>query len=288
MMGPAGSREGAGPVRPPAAAGSFYPDRPERAHAELGRLLAPAAWRRAAAALVVPHAAWQYSGRVAGRVYARAVIPRLVVILGPNHTGLGPEGSVMARGRWAVTGGEAPIAEELARAILAAAPALEEDELAHRSEHAIEVQLPFLLRLQPRLAFVPITLMRTDLDFCEEVGRALASVVRALDEPVLLICSTDLNHYESQAASNRKDSLAIEALLSLDPALLIQTVNEYHISMCGVAPAAATLAALRGLAHGPAALVRYETSGDVSGDLARVVGYAGLIVGAAPAPAGTR
>lgn len=271
-------------MRRPAVAGLFYPDRPERAEAELDRLLTPGPSRQRAAALVVPHAGWMYSGRVAGEVYGRVDIPKLAVILGPNHTGLGPAGSVMARGRWAVPGREMPIAEALARALIARTPALEEDELAHRREHAIEVQLPFLRRLEPRLAFVPVTLMRTDLGFCEEVGRAVASAVRGLDEPVLLICSTDLNHYESQSVSNRKDRLAIEALLSLDPARLLDTVSEHRISMCGIAPAAATLAALRELAHGPAELVRYETSGDVSGDYGRVVGYAGLVVAAAPAP----
>jgi hypothetical protein len=258
-------------------AGLFYPDRPERVEAELDRLLDPRA-PRPAAALVVPHAGWMYSGRVAGEVYGRVTVPRLAIILGPNHTGRGAEGSVMARGRWAVPGGEVPIAEELARGLIAATPALEADEVAHAREHAIEVQLPFLRRLEPRLAFVPVTLMRTDLDFCREVGLAVAAVVRASAEPILLICSTDLNHYEPQAVSNRKDRLAIEALLSLDPRRLIATVSERRISMCGIAPATALLVALRELAHGPIELVRYETSGDVSGEYDRVVGYAGLIV----------
>src|SRR6266508_1164779 len=147
-----------------------------------------------------------------------------------------------------------------------------------RREHAIEVQLPFLRRLQPRIAFVPITVMRAEPGFCEEIGRALASVLRGWSEPVLIICSTDLNHYEPQAESNRKDRLAIEALLSLDPARLVAPVSEHRISMCGIAPATVTLAALGELAHGRAELVRYETSGDVSGEYDRVVGYAGLIV----------
>jgi AmmeMemoRadiSam system protein B len=278
-MRAAGPDERDGPVRRPAVAGLFYPDRPERVEAELGCLLKPGA-PRPAAAIVVPHAGWMYSGRVAGEVYGRVTVPRLAIILGPNHTGRGAEGSVMARGRWAVPGGEVPVAEEMAQALIAATPALEADEVAHAREHAIEVQLPFLRRLQPRLSFVPVTLMRSDPGFCEEVGRAVASVTRVLDEPVLLICSTDLNHYELQAESNRKDRLAIEALLSLDPSRLLATVSEHRISMCGVAPAAAMLAALRALAHGPAELVRYETSDDVSGEYDRVVGYAGLIVAA--------
>ena len=276
-MDSTGPDSDAGPVRRPAVAGLFYPDRPDRVEAELDRLLKPSA-PRPAAAIVVPHAGWAYSGRVAGEVYGRVAPPRLAIILGPNHTGLGPAASVMARGCWAVPGGEVPIAEELARALLSATSILEADELAHRREHAIEVQLPFLRRLQPRIAFVPITVMRAEPGFCEEIGRALASVLRGWSEPVLIICSTDLNHYEPQAESNRKDRLAIEALLSLDPARLVDTVSEHRISMCGIAPATVTLAALGELAHGRAELVRYETSGDVSGEYDRVVGYAGLIV----------
>jgi AmmeMemoRadiSam system protein B len=279
-MDRAGSDSGAGPVRGPAVAGLFYPDRSDRIETELDRLLKVRA-PGPAAAIVVPHAGWAYSGRVAGEVYGRVAPPRLVIILGPNHTGLGPAGSVMARGQWAVPGGDVPIAEDLAHALLDATPILQADELAHRREHAIEVQLPFLRRLQPRAAFVPITLMRTDLVFCEEIGRALASVVRGWSEPVLVICSTDLNHYEPQAVSNRKDRLAIEALLSLEAARLVDTVSEHRISMCGIAPATVMLAALSQLTHGPAELVRYETSGDVSGEYDRVVGYAGLIVGPA-------
>lgn len=265
-------------VRRPAVAGQFYPARREEAEAALARLVVRREPAVAARALVVPHAGWMYSGRVAGEVYGRVTLPRHVVVLGPNHTGLGAEGSVMARGRWAVPGGEVPVAEDLAEAILAACPLLVEDEAAHREEHAIEVQLPFLRWIRPDVAFVPVTLMRTDAAFCGEVGRGLARALRGFPGPVALVCSTDLNHYEPQAVSNRKDRLAIEALLALDPARLQRVVREHRISMCGIAPATATLVALQALDGATAELVRYETSGDVSGDLDRVVGYAGIVI----------
>jgi len=266
------------PVRRPAVAGLFYPDHPDRMEADLARLIKEVEPKTRARAVVVPHAAWQYSGRVAGEVYGRVSLPRLAVVLGPNHTGLGPPGSVMARGRWALPGGDVPVCEELARAILAESLELAEDELAHAREHAIEVQLPFLRRLQPEIAFAPITLMRRDLGFCRAVGGAVARALGSIGEPVLLVCSTDLNHYESQAVSNRKDRRAIDAILSLEPGRLHSTVREHRISMCGVAPAVAMLAALSELGSARAELVRYETSGDVSGDYDRVVGYAGLII----------
>lgn len=275
------------PVRRPAFAGLFYPDRRDRVDAELARLIKDVVPKTPARAVLVPHAGWRYSGRVAGEVYGRVAVPRLAVILGPNHTGLGPRGSVMTHGRWALPGGEVAVGEDLARAILGGSRGLVEDELAHAQEHAVEVQLPFLRRLQPEIAFVPITLMGSDLGFCMAVGHAVAAAVGRSGEPVLLVCSTDLNHYEPQAVSNRKDRLAIDAMLTLEPERLHSTVREHGVSMCGVAPAVATLAALRELGPAAAELVRYETSGDVSGDYDRVVGYAGVVFGARTPPAVT-
>lgn len=269
-------------LRRTAVAGVFYPDRPAAVEAEVSRLMADVTPRLAAAAIVVPHAGWKYSGGVAGAVYARVIVPRLAIILGPNHTGRGSAGSIMCRGRWALPGAEVPIAEELAYRILSASAVLEDDEIAHRGEHAIEVQLPFLRRVRPDLEFVPIALQRDDLGFCRDVGHAIATVIGTLAEPALLVCSTDLNHYESQAASNRKDRLAIAAILTLEPERLRAVVREHEISMCGLAPALATLAALRELGQARAELVRYQTSGDVTGDFERVVGYAGLIMSRGP------
>ncbi len=265
-------------VRRPVVAGYFYPDRPEAMEAQLDRLVMSSRPAIRPRALVVPHAGWVYSGRVAGAVYSRVELPHHVVILGPNHTGRGPAGSVMVRGRWRLPGGELPIAEALARSVISASRVLEDDELAHEREHAIEVQLPFLRRLRPDLAFVPITLMGDDLAFCEEVGDAVAAALESSAEPALLVCSTDLNHYESTGISKRKDRLAIDALLSLDPERLRETIKSRQISMCGLAPALATLAAVRRLGGGRAELVSYETSEGVSGDYDRVVGYAGIVV----------
>lgn len=265
-------------VRRPAVAGLFYPDRPEQVEADLSRLLEDVEPKRSPLGAVVPHAGWMYSGAVAGAVYGRLRLPRLAVLLGPNHTGLGPWGSIMTGGCWTIPGGEIPVAAELAQQILQGSRDLEEDTAAHAREHALEVQLPFLRRLRPDVRFVPVTLMKTDLAFCERVGRAVAAAVKACPEPVLLISSSDLNHYESQAVSNRKDRLAIEAILTLDPERLQRTVREHRISMCGIAPTTALLSALRELGARRAELIRYMTSGDVSGDLERVVGYGGVII----------
>jgi MEMO1 family protein len=170
------------------------------------------------------------------------------------------------------------VAGDLASALLDASAELTPDVAAHLREHALEVQLPFLHRRQPDLAIVPITLGRTDPAFCRAVGEAVGRVIAGWSEPVLVVDSTDLNHYESQAVSNRKDRIAIDAILALDAEGLWATVRTHEISMCGIAPTQALLWAAPALGVRAARLVRYQTSGDVSGDLARVVGYAGIVL----------
>jgi hypothetical protein len=184
----------------------------------------------------------------------------------------------MREGAWRYPGATVPVSRELAEALLAAAGELEPDDAAHLREHALEVQLPFLHRRQPDLAIVPITLGRTDPDFCRAVGEAIGRVVAGWSEAVLLVDSTDLNHYETQTVANRKDRLAIDAILALDAERLRTAVQTHDISMCGIAPTQALLWAAPALAVRAARLVRYQTSGDVSGDLTRVVGYAGIVL----------
>jgi hypothetical protein len=262
-------------VREAAVAGAFYPGSAARIDAELDRLI-PREAATPARAVVVPHAGWMYSGAVAGQTYGLVEVPRLTVLLGPNHTGLGAPGAVMAEGVWRYPGASVPVAADLAAALLGAARELEADRMAHLREHALEVQLPFLRRRQPALEIVPVTLGRTDPRFCRAVGEAVGRVVTGWPEPVLVVDSTDLNHYEPQAVSTRKDRLAIDAILALDPEGLWRTVREHDISMCGLAPTQALLWAAPALGIRAARLVRYATSGDVSGDLTRVVGYAGI------------
>jgi AmmeMemoRadiSam system protein B len=267
----------AGLVRQPAVAGTFYPGDAHALDAELSRLL-PARPATPARAVVVPHAGWMYSGAVAGETYAQVTVPRLAILLGPNHTGLGAPGAVVADGGWRYPGGTVPVARALAAALLGAAAELAEDAAGHLREHALEVQLPFLHRRQPELAIVPVTLGRADPGFCRTVGEAVGRVAAGWPEPVLVVGSTDLNHYEAQTVSHRKDRLAIDAILALDAERLGRTARDESISMCGLGPTQALLHAAPALGVRAARLVRYQTSGDVSGDLTRVVGYAGIVL----------
>ena len=227
---------------------------------------------------IAPHAGYVYSGHVAGAVFARIEIPRRCVVLCPNHTGMGRPLAIMSEGAWETPLGQVPIDGELAAGLKQRFPALQEDSAAHRAEHAVEVELPFLQMLQPQLAFVPIALGTTQLEILEQLGAALADVIALEKDPVLIVASGDMNHYESDAVTRAKDHRAIERILTLDPRGLHEVVTQQRISMCGLGPVVSMLTAARQLGAKSADLVKYATSGDVSGDREMVVGYAGVVV----------
>lgn len=265
-------------VRQAAVAGTFYPGTRDRLAAQVGELLASPGSVSPATAVVVPHAGYIYSGPVAGAVYARVEIPATCVILGPNHTGLGPGVSVMTEGEWATPLGAVAIDAPLAAAILARSGVFARDHLAHQREHSIEVQLPFLQHRNPSVRIVPITLLRHEYAVCAEVGRALAEAVRDSGAPVLLVASTDMSHYISREAAAAKDRQALEAIQAMDPERLHRVVCRERISMCGFHPTTAVLVAAMALGAASAELVRYTDSGEASGDTRRVVAYAGLVI----------
>ncbi|PYU21502.1 MAG: AmmeMemoRadiSam system protein B [Acidobacteria bacterium] len=266
-------------LRLPAVAGRFYPGDP----AELARQIAvlagsPEEASRPAIACLVPHAGYRYSGHVAGAVYARLRLPRRFLLLGPRHFSRGKAQAVLSNGAWQTPLGRAEIDSELARELKAAYPQLCEDAVAHQAEHALEVQLPFLQYLSGDFRFVPIALGPTDYVQLESLGHAIAEVLRQQSDSVLMIASSDMNHYESDEITRRKDRAALERVLELDAHGLFDTVRREGISMCGFGPVVSVLTAARLLGAARATLVRYATSGDITGDLREVVGYAGVIV----------
>lgn len=274
---------GATPVRHPAVAGRFYPRDREVLRAEVSTHLHQSAEREAIRALgcIAPHAGYIYSGHVAGAVFAAAEIPELCIVLCPNHTGTGVPLAIVSEGAWETPLGNVPIANKVATALKDRCPLLQEDSAAHRSEHAAEVELPFLQARQPKLKFVPIALGTGRFEPLEQLGNALADVIAAHASPILIVASSDMNHYESDAVTRVKDHSAIEPILHLDARALYQVVTQQDISMCGFGPAVAMLTATKKLGAVSAKLVKYATSGDISGDRDLVVGYAGVIV---PAP----
>jgi AmmeMemoRadiSam system protein B len=267
-------------IRLPAVAGRFYPDDPSRLRLDLDSFLSPSAKRKKiqAVACIVPHAGYMYSGTVAGEVYSRLEIPRRVILIGPRHYPQGAPLAIVSDGAWQTPLGMAPIDHLLAEKIMRAFPELREDAVAHRNEHSLEVQLPFLLHIAPSFAFVPIVIGPAQYGTLERLGHALASVIAGENEPTLLIASSDMNHYESDAVTRVKDRKAIAQILALDPRKLFDTVRDEQISMCGYAAAVAVLVAANELGATRAELVRYATSGEVNGDMQEVVGYAGMVI----------
>jgi AmmeMemoRadiSam system protein B len=268
-------------IRQPAVAGQFYRAFPETLRAEVTRHMPAGVERRSVLAGICPHAGLMYSGPIAGEVYARIAIPSQVILIGPNHTGEGPPVSVFSEGAWEIPGGTFEIDDVLAAAIMARCRFATADESAHRWEHCLEVQLPFLQQARPDARIVPIVLGTTHLGNCRELGLTLASLVQETAPPnqrPLLLATTDMSHYEPDHATRKKDRFALDAIEHLDADGLVDAVRMHHITMCGLGPTLAVITAARALGASSASLVRYGTSGDTGGDLNRVVGYAGFTI----------
>ena len=218
-----------------------------------------------------------YSGHVAGAVFAKIALPPKIVILGVRHFPRGSSAAILTQGAWQTPLGDAPIDEQLAQSIRAACPLLAEDAVAHSGEHSLEVQVPFLQVLAVEFSFVPIALGTIRFEELVRVGEGLGRVLASTPEQVLLLTTSDLNHYEDDATTRAKDAKALDRLLSLDARGLYDVCRNENISMCGLGPAVAMLTALHALGATQADLVRYATSGDVSGDRSAVVGYAGML-----------
>jgi MEMO1 family protein len=269
-------------VRHAVVAGRFYPRDADDLRTEVRAYLEQASVlnevRLNALGCISPHAGYMYSGHVAGALFGRIEVPERCIVLCPNHTGVGRALAIMSDGVWETPLGAVAIDAELASALKRSFPLLQEDPAAHRAEHAIEVELPFLRMRQPNLKFVPIALGTSLFEPLEKLGHALAQVIAARKDRTLIVASSDMNHYESDAVTRAKDHRAIERILSLDPRGLYDVVTQQNISMCGFGPAVAMLTAARQLGAKSADLVKYATSGDVSGDRDMVVGYAGVVV----------
>lgn len=229
--------------------------------------------------LIVPHAGYKYSGHVAAHSYyhlASAGIVQSIIILGPNHTGFGSGVSTVTEGEWSTPLGDVPVDTDLAREIVDSSDIIDVEDEAHRNEHSIEVQLPFLQFIYPRrFKFVPICMMLQDLQTSIEVGEAVGKV--AEEHGAIVLASSDWTHYEPQDEAESKDTQAIKAALQMDEKKFQQLIEERSVSACGYGPVTAMIhgAKLRGARSGN--LLSYRTSGDVTGDKSSVVGYAAAL-----------
>jgi hypothetical protein len=264
--------------RMPVVAGQFYPDQADKLRREVEGYLAGAPSPRSAIGIMVPHAGYLYSGAIAGQTFSQIEIPPAVILLGPNHTGHGARLSVFPNGSWTTPLGETLVDGDLAARIVKECPGAMADDLAHRHEHSLEVQLPFIQVLSPTTKIVPVCIGHSALDDLLAFGEALGRVLQQAASRVLLVASSDMTHYEPAEKARQQDLKAVEKILQLDPAGLYHLVLGERISMCGVFPMVVLLAAARLLKARKGTLVHYGNSGDITGDRAEVVGYAGVII----------
>ncbi|MEA1958250.1 MAG: AmmeMemoRadiSam system protein B [Chloroflexota bacterium] len=266
-------------LRFPVVAGRFYPGTQSFLEDRIEDIVDRKAAPEEVLGIISPHAGYNYSGAVAGAGISRVRFKDTFIILGPNHTGMGEPFSIMTEGVWNTPMGNVDIDEELAAALLESCPYLKSDVAAHMEEHSIEVQVPFLQYFQPDVKIVPIVLAGDPSgDVCREIGKGIAKTLKESGRKAVIMASSDMSHYEPQEAAKENDFRAIESILALDMDQLLARVREYHITMCGCAPVATLIAACNELGAKKAELVMYQTSGDVTGDYYRVVGYASVII----------
>ena len=261
-------------IRQPAVAGQFYPGTEQALRKELQQLIPENSLKQQAIGVISPHAGYIYSGSTAGQLFAGTTIPHTVIILGPNHHGVGALAALSPEDSWQTPLGTVPIEKRLARLIQQQIPAVQEDAVAHLHEHSLEVQVPFLQYLRPDVTIVPLCLSFGDYAGCKIVGNGIAAAIKKFGEPVLILASSDMTHYESAESAKQKDRLALERALALDPKGLVDVCRSNKITMCGMIPAATMLVAAKALGATRAELIGYTTSGEVTGDYHQVVAYA--------------
>ena len=265
-------------TRKPAVAGTFYSGGADALNMQVASLIPTNPKRRQVKALMSPHAGLMYSGAVAGSVYAAIEPPSTFVLLGPNHTGLGSPVAIMSEGQWAIPTANIRIDTGLASDIAARTEIVSQDSEAHAREHSLEVQLPFIASVAPNAKIVPMAIMHAALDELIALGEAIAEAVMAADYPVVIAASSDMSHFIPHESAMELDRLAIDRVLELDPEGLLSVVRHEGITMCGVLPAVVMLAAAKKLGAKETELTGYATSGEISGDMQSVVGYAGIII----------
>jgi len=228
--------------------------------------------------LVLPHAGYLYSGEVAAITIASFKLADIIVILGTNHTGWGKRASLSTADIWSTPLGKVKVNQELSSKILEKTTYIEGDNQAHRLEHSIEVQLPLLQYIKKDFEIVPIVVSPFDINSYIKIGKELAEVIKSSTHEVTIIASSDLTHYEPQEIAKKKDQVAIESIIELNTKKLLDNLKKMHISMCGYAPTSVMIETVKNFSIQRAELVKYQTSGDTTGDYSQVVGYAGIAI----------
>lgn len=265
-------------IRKPAVAGQFYPSSAQALKKQIEAFVDKKAHKMDALACMLPHAGYVYSGSVAAQTLSRVNIKNKIILLGPNHTGFGAAFSIVTSGVWQMPSGDIEIDSDLAKQILGSSRYLEDDNSAHIYEHSLEVELPLLQYFKTNFKIVPITFLSDEVNALKEIGKGIADILKDSKDPALILASSDMTHYEPQGQAENKDKEAIEAILELNEDKLMEKIRRLNISMCGSAPVVVMLSAVKILGAKSASLIKYQTSGDTTGDRDSVVGYAGIII----------
>ncbi len=277
-------------IRKPAVAGMFYESDEDSLKKRIkwcyqhklgpGRLPGKMGNTRSIKGLIAPHAGYVYSGPVAACSYlelAEDGMPETVVILCPNHTGIGSGLSTMTEGSWQTPLGEVEIDHQFANELLNYYPLLDDDPSAHMQEHSCEVQLPFLQEISQDFQMVPVCMMMQDLETSRELGEAISHTARKLKRDLVVIASTDFTHYQPHDVAKAHDKEVLEAIAAMDELEMMEKIQKYNVTMCGYGPVAATIEASRGMGAHEARILQYATSGDTGGDYTSVVGYGSAV-----------
>jgi MEMO1 family protein len=265
-------------LRLPAVAGEFYAGTPHELLAQVEEYTSkePKQEEVKVRACLVPHAGYFYSGGVAGAVFSSIKLPKKILLLGVWHRAQRETLAILSEGAWRTPLGDVPIETPLAKRLRKECPALQEDSVAHQREHSLEVELPFLQVLDPGFSFVPIAVGTLRFADLVATGEGIARVLEESKEEILIVTSSDMNHYEDDETTRRKDWKAIECLKKVDAKGLYEVCRDEEISMCGLGPAVCMLTAMQQLGVKTGEVIRYATSGDINGKRASVVGYAGM------------
>lgn len=264
--------------RQPVVAGQFYPASSTQLHDDLVKMIQISDIRRKVIGIVAPHAGYMYSGAIAGKVYGLIEIPDTVLIIGPNHHGVGEAAALYPDGEWLTPLGTVSLNSRLNSLIRKHVPSVQSDSVAHRFEHSLEVQVPFLQVQKPYVTIAALCIGSGGFQRLQELGTGIAAALREYGQDVLIVASSDMTHYESAASAHIKDNLALDRVMAFDPEGLLRVCRREQITMCGVVPVAVMLIAAEILGATVAEVAAYGTSGDVTRDNNQVVGYAAVTI----------
>ncbi|MFW0884416.1 AmmeMemoRadiSam system protein B [Candidatus Acidulodesulfobacterium sp. H_13] len=269
-------------IREPVAMGYFYPEGLSNIRNLLNSFnVVPAKEKIDAFGIISPHAGYVYSGKTAYTGYSRINVKNNIIIIGPNHTGMGADYSVMGEGKYGFRDFNISVNSELADAIIKdKGSPFAYDEIAHTKEHSVEVQIPLLYNFKKDFSIVPIIVSFMRYSDALNASAAIFNAIKGLDllNDVLIVASSDMTHYEPAESARFKDDIAIKEILDLNPSGLYDKVREYKISMCGFIPAAIMLNVAKMADRTNARLIEYTNSGEVTGDYTSVVGYSSIVV----------